>query len=179
LREVLPRIEELLPKTTIKQRRPLIALYCLYNNFVPENERAEGYRDVIGRYTDELAAPSMESLAVHLLLAKAPPWPIEAHRELYVRYFDQRNQSNGFRAPVLFEAGFGLALAERLRGDGQIDAARDVLKTARENAAGLTGLAAFVDAFDPTAEIDWGRVLLPSREVASSAGHDGNPLKSM
>ena len=168
LRDVLPRIEQLLPDVTPKQRRPLIALYCLYNNIVPETERAEGYRDIILRYTDELAAPSVESLATHLLLEKIPTWPVETHRKLYSRYFDQRNRSNGFRAPALFEAGFGLTLAERLRRNSEIDAAREILKTTVENARGIAGLEELATAFDPTLEIDWGKALLPNRNPASS-----------
>jgi hypothetical protein len=161
LRDVLPRVEELLSEVTKKQRRPLIALYCLYNRLVPEPERANGYQDVIRRYQDDLAEPSVEALPTYLLLSIAPAWSLSTHKELYVRYFNQRNRSNGFRAPTLFEAGFGLALAEQLRADGQLEAVRDVLRTVVENAPGLAALENFEKAFDSASAIDWGNILLP------------------
>jgi hypothetical protein len=161
LRDVLPRIETLLPEITKKQRRPLIALYCLYNRIVPEAERATGYQDILRRYQDELAEPSVEALATHLLLSVTPAWSIEAHEKLYTRYFDQRNRSNGLRVPTLFEAGFGLMLAERLRVGDQFDAARKVLRTSAENAPGFVALQDLESTFDPASAIDWGKVLLP------------------
>jgi hypothetical protein len=173
LKDVLPRIEQLLPDATKKQRCPLIVLYCLYNNIVPEADRANDYRNIVRRYHDELAEPTVEGLALHLLLDKTPAWPVTTHGEVYERYFDQRNRWNGFRMPSLFEAGSGLALAERLRSDGEASAARAVLKTAAENAAGQMSLVEFENSFDPAVAIDWRRILLPAR----TSTNDGTQAK--
>ena len=135
---------------------------------MPEADRAGGYRDIVRQYHDELAEPAVEGLALHLLLDKCPAWPVTTHREIFERYFGQRNRSNGFRMPSLFEAGSGLALAERLRCDGQVDAAREILKAAAENAAGQASLVEFENTFDPAAAIDWGAILLPGRYSRSS-----------
>lgn len=163
LQNVMPRIEQILPDATKKQRRPLIALYCLYNNIVPKPDRTAGYQEVIRHYQDELAEPCVEGLVTHLLLDMTPAWPVTKHQDIYRRYFDQRNRSSGFRAPALFEAGFGLALAERLRSSGQISAACEVINTVVDNAIGLAGLVAFESGFDTAAAIDWGAILLPHR----------------
>lgn len=164
LRAVLPRLEEIFPEVTKKQRRPLLALYCLCNKLVPEEERASDYKNILSFYQDELAEPSVEALFTHLLMSISPRWPITTHKQILQRYFDQRNRTTGLRVPALFEAGIALEFSERLRADNEIDAARDILKFAAMNVPGFAVLDEFERAFDPKSEIDWGAVLLPDRK---------------
>lgn len=163
LSAVLPRIEELLPNCTKVQRRSLLALYFIYNRIVPEAEKAAGWKDVVQKYENVLLEPSVEALIAHLLFDAVPAWSIEDHHAVYREYFKQRNRSNGFRAPDVFEAGMGLALAERYRASGEIDAAKGVLSFAVDNAPSNLLLAQFVEGFTPTDTIDWGAILLPKQ----------------
>jgi hypothetical protein len=174
LQAVLPRIEDMLPTLTLKQRLPWLALYTLYNRIVPETDRAAGHQDVIRKYNDELAAPSLESLVVHLLLEMTPPWSLPVHRALYESYFDQRNQTKGFRVPSLFEAAFGLSLAERFRAAGDVEGAKAVLRMAAENAPLMQSLRTLSDNFNADETIDWGDIMLPHM-VASGAERDAQP----
>jgi hypothetical protein len=160
---VLVRVEEMLPELDKRQRTPFLALYCLYNRVVPAENRAANFEAIVRQYHEDLAAPSMEALATHLILEVNSGWTIEQHRAEHDHYFEQRNQRSGFRAPGLFEAGFTLALAERYRIAGQIKDARALVSFAAENLPGFPALQTLEATFDPDQPIDWGKVLLPNR----------------
>jgi hypothetical protein len=167
LEAALPRMEEILPELNQKQRLPWLALYTLYNRIVPEENRSTSHKNVIHRYQAELEAPSLESLAAHLLLEVVPPWPLTEHRALYEGYFSQRNQTRGFRAPLLFESAFGLSLAERFRAEGDVESAKVILETAAQNAPLSQDLRRLADNSDAKNAIDWGDILLPQRAAGS------------
>jgi hypothetical protein len=160
LSAVLLKIEKLLPSLGVEQKTPLAAVYCLWNNLVPEESRSASYRETINQHRDVLAAASVESLAVHLLLDKEPAWDLTEHQATVDRYFAQRNQKSGFRAPALFEAGFVLALAERFRRAGANDSAAELLGFAADNFLAFPALRTLAGEFQPDAAIDWD-VLVP------------------
>jgi hypothetical protein len=161
---VSARIEEMLPDLNTVQRTPLVALYCLYNNFAPTEHRSPNFVQTVSRNQDVLAAPSVESLFVHLILGKVPDWSLDGHKTLLDCYFNQRNQKTGFRAPELFEAGLVLALAERYRAAGAFEDARSLLSFGADNAPNFQILSSIEREFDPEIAIDWG-VLMPDNTL--------------
>jgi hypothetical protein len=48
---------------TRAQRRPFMALYCLYNQVVPPEIRAANFEETVRKYNEELAEPVVEALA--------------------------------------------------------------------------------------------------------------------
>lgn len=163
LSAVLVRIEEMLPELSKAQRRPFIALYCLYNKVVPLENRATNFEETVRKHNEELAEPAVEALVTHLLLNVTPGWTLDQHHTVHDDYFEQRNQRNGFRAPGVFEAGFSLALAERYRAAGQPERALALVTFAAENLPTFIPLQMLEKEFDVSLTIDWGEVMLPAR----------------
>src|SRR5487761_42131 len=160
---VLVRIEAMMPDLDKAQRIPFLVLYYLYNCVIFAEGRAASFEVTVRKHQEDIAAPSIESLAVHLLLDMQLNWTIDQHRAEHDRYFEQRNQKNGFRVPSLFEAGFSLALAERYRSIGQAEEARALMSFAADNEPSHPALRVQESGFDPDQAIDWRKVLLPSR----------------
>ncbi|MCA7118382.1 MAG: hypothetical protein LGL72_03020 [Acidibrevibacterium sp.] len=169
------RIEEMLPGLTAGQRTPLSALYCIYNKIVPPENRSPNFTETINRNHDVLAAPSVEALVVHLILEKVPSWTLDDHKTLLDRYFNQRNQKTGFRAPELFEAGLVLALAERYRAAGAPEEAKSLLSFAADNAQNFRILHSIEREFDPEIAIDWGVLIPDSTPKQTETNIDANP----
>jgi hypothetical protein len=143
---------------------------------VPAEHRSPNFVETVNRNHDVLAAPSVESLVVHLILEKVPDWPLDAHKTLLDRYFNQRNQKTGFRAPEPFEAGLVLALAERYRAAGASEEAKSLLSFAADNAQNFQVLSSIERGFDPEIAIDWG-VLIPDNTPKQSDASTGTDIK--
>jgi hypothetical protein len=174
---VSTKIEEMLPGLTTSQRTPLVAIYCIYNKIVPSENQSPNFAETVNRNHDVLAAPSVESLVVHLILEKAPSWILDDHKALLDLYFSQRNHKSGFRAPELFEAGLVLVLAERYRAAGACQEAKSLLSFAVDNALNFQVLPSIEREFDPEIPIDWG-VLIPgstSKPPETKKVPDTNP----
>lgn len=133
LTDVLPRIEELLPKVKAAQRRPLLALYFMYNATVPAAKKSKHVEIIWERYKDELADRSAESLIFHQFYGTPPNWPLTDQRAELTAYFDRRNRPRGLRLTPLFELGLLLDLAEQFRIAGKPEEARELLIFAVDN----------------------------------------------
>jgi hypothetical protein len=180
LSAVSVRIEGTLPGLRSEQRTPMAALYCLYNRIVPAENRSPKFEETIDRNRDVLAAQSVESLVVHVILEIVPSWSLDDHKALVDLYFRQRNQKSGFRVPELFEAGIILALAERYRAAGETENAKSLLSFAADNAINFPTLSLIECQFDPVVSIDWG-VLIPGNTPKSAETKEGagvNPRSS-
>lgn len=175
LSAVMPKIETILPKSPAAHRASLAALYCIYNNVVPQESRSANHRETINFQSDVLAAPGVETLVVHLLLDKEVPWDLAQHQATLDRYFAQRNQRSGFRAPDLFEAGVVLTLAERHRRAGAAEKAAELLTFAADNLPSLPALASLTAQFDPTTPIDWAVLLPPRPQATAGSAASENP----
>jgi hypothetical protein len=159
---VMPRIEELVSELSVKKRRPLLALYCIYNKIVPEQNRSTNWEALLRNYNEELAAPSSESLVTHHIMGMTPNWSLDEHRNVHDYYFRHRNSRTGLRVPALFEAGVSLELAERYRTLGDYESAQALLKLAAENFPSFTEIQSFVREFDSEKPIEFHR-LLPTK----------------
>jgi hypothetical protein len=174
---VSSRIEEMLPSLRPEHRAPMAALYCLYQQIVPAENRSPKSKETINHNSDVLASPSVEALFVHLVLEMVPTWSLDDHKALLDLYFAQRNQRSGFRAPELFEAGIILALAERYRAAGASQEVKDLLSFAADNALNSPALSSIEREFDPEAPIDWG-LLIPGNPPESAETNAGTGANS-
>ncbi len=166
------RIEEMLPTLKTEQRTPMAALYCIYNQIGPTENRSPKFEETINHNRDVLESPSVESLVVHLILGIVPSWSLEDHKALLDLYFGQRNQKSGFRAPELFEAGIILVLAERYRTSGAFQEAMGLLSFAADNALNFPAVSSIERQFDPEVTIDW-RVLIPGNKSKTAETKEG------
>lgn len=133
LTDILSHIEELLPSLKATQRRPLLALYFMYNRVVPAEKKSQSAETIWKQYIEDLSDRSAESLITHQFFDQSPSWPLADQRAELMTYFDRRNRSGGLRFPLLFELALLLDLAERFRFAARPDESKELLVFAVEN----------------------------------------------
>lgn len=161
LREVLSKVETMLPTMNVAQRRPYVALYLLFNYLAPETVRMPNFETVRGRYGPDLDEPSVESLITHLVLSIPLDWPLSDNRKAHDDYFRRRDRKNGVKIHRVLEAGLSLSLAERCRAAGDMVQARQLIGHAVENFPGHVPLRDLEGSFDGASTIDWKAAVLP------------------
>lgn len=125
LNELLNEIERLLPgEARLDARRPMVAIYLLWHQVMkPEHHRAAAH-DLLEQFGPDLDDPSVEALAVRLLLDGDLEWPAD-QIELLV---DQRTyalrKGKGLALPSRIDAAILLLSASNLWVAGDEDRAR-------------------------------------------------------
>ena len=168
LRDILRKVEVMLRGMSEDLRRPFLAIYLLYNSILADDKKMSKLKDIREQYGSEIDKPSIESMLTHLLLGSAVDWSVVEHRRTHEAYFLQREDKTGLKMPRSLEAGISLALAERYRAEGDVENARELVKRAVENCPGHEALRSLEEEFNPTEEVDWGKVMFPSTKGASS-----------
>jgi len=166
IRPVLVKVETLVPGLAKPaQRVPMLALYNLFNFLAPEDFRSAEYPKLIEAYKSDLEAPSIISLATHLLTDQNPDWPLLVVEELYARYFRERHYAKTLDLGRILEAAFTLMLAEQNRLAGDCTRARELIAFAVETCPGHVGLRNFeaLSQRGDLAAICWQAVLLPAK----------------
>ena len=75
IRPVLEKAEKLVPGLAKPaQRLPMLALYFIFNSFAPQGFHSAGYPKLLETYKGDFEAPSIVSLAAHLLTGQNPDW---------------------------------------------------------------------------------------------------------
>lgn len=166
IRRVLAQVEIFVPGLDKPaQRLPMLALYFLYNSFVPEDYRSASYQRFIDRYTTDFDPPSIVSLATHLLTGQNPDWSLSSMEDLYRSYFQDRHHAKTLTLGRMLEAAFTLRLAEQNRTEGNSNRARELIADAVEIFPGHAGLTNFEisNQVGDLNSIDWQAILLPAR----------------
>jgi hypothetical protein len=165
IRPVLEKVEALVPGLAKPaQRLPMLALYFIFNFIAPEDFRSAAYPKLIETYKDDFEAPSIISLAAHLVTGQTPGWPLLVMEELYARYFRERHHANTLELGRIVEAAFTLTVAEQNRAAGDFTRARELIASAVETCpkhVGLRNFEASIQLNDLVA-IDWQAILLPA-----------------
>lgn len=175
LRSIMARIEELLPSANNKQRRPLVALYLLFNRFVSEELRSPAFQETMESYGTILDSPSVETLIVALILYVPSTWTVEQHRAVFDKYFRRRNTPKGIRIPAPLEAGLCLTMVEAYRKAELFDDAKRIIQFGAENLPTIP-LFRTVDSDDfLRAPIDWGTELLPRHDPVRPPSDTASP----
>lgn len=173
IRPVLVKIETLLPGLAKPaQRLPMLALYFIFNFFAPEGFRSDSYSRIVNVYKTDFDAPSIPSLAAHLVTGQDPHWSLPAMEVLQAKYFGERHHSDMLSLGRLLEAAFTLRLAEQNRVASNLTRARDLISFAVEVCPNHKGLRDFEASLqrEDLSEIRWQAILLPG---AFSAGQNG------
>ena len=155
LRDMLAKVEELLPKMHVDQRRPFLTLYVLYNRLVIPTSNMKNFERVENRYGSELDSPSVEGMLTHLLSGTVPSWPLCEHRAVHDAYLKNQYKRLSLKIPPPLRAGLSLALAERYRVFGKNECARALISTAVENNPSDTSLLQLEETYDPEKTINW------------------------
>lgn len=169
LREVLRKVETMLPTMSVGHRVPFLALYFLYDNVVPNDHKMPGANDVRDKYWSEIEEVSIEGLLTHSLLGLPVYWPVADHRRIHEDYFLQRATKAGLKMPRSMEAGISVALAERYRAAGDVEEAQALVKRAVENYPGHAALQSLEAGFRAAEKIDWWKVVFAST-IGQSSG---------
>ena len=162
LRDVLTKVEQMLPQMNATQRRPFLALYHVFHGIVPPNHWLRNYRNVQMRYKAEIERPSIETLLVHLVLETDPEWTLTEHRRVHNAYFDNRDKKSGLKVPRVLEAGLSLELAEKYRAANDPEHASELIAVAVENHPGHARLYELEQNFNPKIPIAWHSVVFPT-----------------
>ena len=165
LRDVLAKVEEILPKMKKQQRLPFIALYYIFNGIVPHDHQSHNLPKIQKRYGLEIKDPSVEALLVHLVLGDRPKWTLEEHKKVHDNYFRNRDKKSGMKISRTLEAGLFLELAERYRIAGNMNRASELVSFAVENHPGNAALYELEQTFEAETALDWRCVLLPKPET--------------
>ena len=165
IRPVLEKVEALVPslaKST--QRLPMLALYFIFNIFASERDCSSGYPNLIETYKDDFEAPSIISLAAHLVTRQDPDWSLLQMEDLHTRYFRERHHANTLELGRVLEAAFTLRIAEQNRAVGNLARTRELIAFAVETCPEHIGLRNFENSIRPDSldAIDWQAILLPT-----------------
>ncbi|OBU25583.1 hypothetical protein [Photobacterium aquimaris] len=166
LRELLTKVEKSIHELKKEDKLPYIALYFIFNASVSEEQMTENTVSFNDRFNNELMSPSSESLLVHSLFNITPPWEMDEYHRTLMRYFEKRDNRFSFRAPVLFEAGMILSLAESYRVKEDLSTAVNLVSMAVENYPGHEALIQFEQDFKLESKpIEWQTILMPKIET--------------
>ena len=161
LRDLLSKVEKLLPTMSETHRRAFLALYVLFNKLAIPEMRMASLEDVVSSHQSEMERPSVEAMLLHLLLGTDPAWSLEEHQAIHDAYLRDQGRRDCLRMPPAFKAGLSLALAERYRLSGNAEHARDLIFIAVENCPGDSALCQIEKCFDPKQAIPW-KIRVPS-----------------
>lgn len=163
LKNLLEKIENDAYQSQLKKedRLSYIALYILYNSYVPKSYRTDGFEQFTSNFKDELFQLSPEAILTVYLLGIMPSWNTEDHYNCLLNYFKTRDNKLKFRAPEVFEAGMILQLAERYRIAKDYDNALRLISMAVETYPGHTQLRQLeIDFQESYLPIEWENIFL-------------------
>jgi len=163
---VLDKIEEM-PLDSIKvcHRRAMLALYHLFVILTGSASKRPRHQDLLSRYQTAFAQPSLEQLAICLVIEEDFPWSIPQLETLFDSYWRQKHHKNGLNLGELLEAMFTLRLCEINRTAGNEFRARELILFAVEAFPGNAQIRHLEDelALDKLNPIAASNVLLPNR----------------
>lgn len=165
IRPVLEKVEALVPGlASSTQRLPMLALYFIFNFVAPEDFRSAEYPELINTYKADFEAPSIISLAAHLVTSQDPDWSLPVMEDLHAQYFRERHHANTLGLGQILEAAFTLRLAEQNRVAGDFTRARELIAFAIETCPKHVMLQNFEASIqlDDLVVINWQAILLPA-----------------
>jgi len=121
---LLDAVETLAPIVKKETRRPMLALYAIFNKKVPLEFRRPNADQFLKSYQSELNAPHIESLAVDVFLADVFPWSLADCEKAFAAYLKVRGRNNRLVLPPRVETAITIALANGNGHDRESAAAR-------------------------------------------------------
>ena len=167
LRDVLTKVEEMLPQMNATQRLPWLVLYHVFNGVMPKDKQMSDFSDFQKRYGPEIKSPSVEAMLGHLVLETHPEWTLAAYERVHDAYFDNRDRKSGLKVPRILEAGLSLELAEKYRAANDPEHACELIGFAVENHPGHARLYELEQKFNPSYPIAWRSVVFPTTKATA------------
>ncbi|MDE0644676.1 MAG: hypothetical protein OXH84_00340 [Gammaproteobacteria bacterium] len=162
IRPVLAKAEQLMITGNEESRRAFLALYRIFNLFVPCDQRMENLRDIENRYSSEIETPCIENLLVYMMWKQIPNWKLLDYQYAIETYFEQRNGKYGLKLPRTFEAAVLLFYAEQHRLAGNFECTLKIVSKATECHPGYKPLQQLEEKLNITLSIDWREVVFPN-----------------
>jgi hypothetical protein len=168
MERVFDKIESMAKGLGVKNRRPMVAMYWLWNVHInPEHQRT-GWMEFAEQFLSDFDEPSIESLLMHILTDQDPGWTFEQYETLRDGYFETRYHKGALKLPDLLEAALTLHLAEVYRQKDIVNRAQDLIAEAVELLPKHEGLAhleaATMEGLD--VPVDWRSTLLSTPSAA-------------
>lgn len=143
LAAVLEKIEELLPgENNPNRRRPMVAIYVLWNLLLAPEHRRPDADDLIGRFSSDLDEATPEGYAAHVLASRPVEWETADLLGLVQRRRDELRRGTSQTLPGRLDAALLLETARRLWDEGEGSRAIKLIAEAVES---LPGVAALVE----------------------------------
>jgi len=145
LRKLLKKYESFIPSAKKKYQIPMLAVYCLFNLFIREEERMPNYKDFIEEYEDILSDCDIVMMIVYLLLNEKWPWDIEECVSHYDDYKKNKFSKNALSVPLLIELCLIVEIANMYLRADELDKYNKWLYTACLEASGKPDIQKFID----------------------------------
>lgn len=137
LTQVLERVEELLlAEKKESARRPMLALYVLWQHVMAEDLRRPDAAKLIDRFEADLDGPSVESFTVRILLDGPIEWTVDEVETLVRGRRADLERGRGQELPPRLDAALLLFFARSLSEAGRLPEAREYLAAAVESLPG-------------------------------------------
>lgn len=141
LTNLLTHIERLLPsEARVEKRRPMIAIYILWNSILATEFRRPGYEHVIRDFEAVLCKPSIEAFIVGLLLGVQLDWSAQELDNLATDRLAELGRGRGQPLTRRLDAGLLLFAAQKRLDDSEIERGQQLISTAVEFCPGLKEL---------------------------------------
>lgn len=136
LRKLLKKYESFIPSAKKEYQIPMLAVYCLFNLFIREEERMPNYKEFIEEYEDILSDCGIVTMIVYLLLNETWPWDIEECVSHYDDYKKNKFSKNALSVPLLIELCLIVEIANMYLRAEKLDKYNKWLYTACLEASG-------------------------------------------
>ncbi|MCK1354233.1 hypothetical protein IVB56_25030 [Bradyrhizobium sp. CW7] len=168
LRPILNMAEEQIPGLSkASQRLPMLTLYFLFHQLAGAEFHCKQWPALFEQYKSDFDPPTIESFVAHLVTGHPLEWSLVEMEELHKTYFRSRHTALATKIGVVMESALSLIVAELNRKAGNDARARDLIAFAVEAYPSSTALRDYEAALTSSdlAEIDWTKILLPSRSA--------------
>lgn len=144
LTPVLERIEQLLPaENDVEHRRPMTAIYVLWDTLLDLKHRRPNARHLISKYSSDLDAPTSAGFAVRILAGKPLEWSTDELRALADRRQTELKRGKGQPLPPRLDTALLLETSLRLWDATDLVGARTMASAAMESFPGDEKLLRF------------------------------------
>ncbi|WP_395753859.1 hypothetical protein [Prosthecobacter sp.] len=133
---VIEKIERIAHTGNLEQRRSMIALYFLYNSFIPSEQVSPNWDQFQDKHRAILEQPCIEMMVAGLLIGGQFPWSAAEGETALTNYQKTRFRKGMLHIPSRIEGALSVALANRSLQEQQVEKHRFFLRNAILNSAG-------------------------------------------
>jgi hypothetical protein len=160
LDKLLEKYESLIPNAKKKDKLSMLAVYCLYNNFIVQSEKRLDYEKFLLKHQHSLNECCIEILITRLLLNQEWPWDIEECVEQYNNYLQNKFSENSLSIPTKIEICLIIEIANNYLRIKKIREYKEWLRRASLESAGKPEIQKLInESIQKNIEIDYNQVL--------------------